>query len=1000
MSSLLEADTAMATLDALDNGVLLLRRNGATARAPTIVYANRGAERILGLPRDALLQRRLRAIGPLESSRRGFIELLGCIHRGVPAAVSLELAGPASEPVSVAADGAPLPDRSEFYVLRLRALDRPDSGSGPVEVTRLARLDGGALYRLQIDPLGAFRLSWADPALAELVGIGLEPLIASGGWHDLILPGDRAAFQRRNQRLIAGDQVEARYRLRLPTGAILRVVDRAVAEAPTPDGVVRAITGVIRPLVASQEIAETASLAAELLRDGLICVIGDDLRIVRVEGGQDDPLGVRLRAALGAPLAAALDQEAAEDWADWIDQSRLAGARVSGRFMIDGETRDASFLARGEGDALVVLQAKGAPETVSGWDGLDVPILLLDRQRAVRSANRAAGQKLGLASAVLAGRRFDELVGPGLAEEAPPGWGLVPIADDSFLAMPADALAASEDFRRRGLLDHVVDGIVELDPGLRVAWVNRATARMFGRTAAALVGVPLTELVGPVAQGEGELERLLQAAGPEAVSFGEWQARRGDGVPILVEVLGGRLEQAGETRIVLTLRDVTLRRETEETIRNLAYNDPLTGLPNRLLFHDRLSQAIERARRNRQMLAVMLVDLDRFKLINDSLGLDKGDHLLRQVAKRLVGALRKSDTVGRFSGDEFMVLAPGTESVEAAAKVAQKLLDALKEPFDIDGRDITIAASVGIALYPLDGEAPEPLLKNADTALGRAKEQGRNSYQFYKTEMNARALQRLMLESGLRRALEHGELLLHYQPQVSLETGRIVGVEALLRWQHPELGMVPPSEFVPIAEETGLIVPIGEWVLRTAARTMLEWDRGGLPAIRLAVNLSARQFNDPELVPRIAAILGETGFPAERLELELTESMIMHDAPETVSRLGEIAALGIRLTIDDFGSGYSSLSYLRRFPITALKIDQSFIRDVTRDPNDAAIAQAIVALAGSLRLKVVAEGVETQEQLAFLKSCGCDEVQGYLFSRPLPDEAARRLISSRTVFSL
>jgi diguanylate cyclase (GGDEF)-like protein len=459
-----------------------------------------------------------------------------------------------------------------------------------------------------------------------------------------------------------------------------------------------------------------------------------------------------------------------------------------------------------------------------------------------------------------------------------------------------------------------------------------------------------------------------------------------------VEVTGRAFGQ-GRRRFALIVRDLTLRAHTEEALASLAYHDTLTGLPNRLLFHDRLTQAVERGRRTRQMFAVMLVGLDRFKIINDSLGLEKGDHVLKAVAERLALAVRKSDTVARLGGDEFLLLLAGVESAEAVAKVAQKLLIALRPPLPVDGHELTAAASIGVALFPHDGDTPEALIKNADTALSRAKEQGRNHFQFYTTDMNATAIERLTLESRLRRALVNGEFVVHYQPQASLETGAIVGVEALIRWIDPVLGLVPPGDFIPLAEETGLIVDIGAWVLRAAAAEIVRWQRHlGRPELRLAVNLSARQFQQADLVDLIRQTLAATGLPASSLELEITESVLMREALASVRRLKDLTGLGVHLAIDDFGTGYSSLSYLRTFPIRSLKIDRTFIRDIDRDPSSATLAQGMVGLGRSLGLKVIAEGVETVRQLELLKGYGCQEMQGFLLCRPLPAEEALAVI--------
>jgi diguanylate cyclase (GGDEF)-like protein/PAS domain S-box-containing protein len=549
------------------------------------------------------------------------------------------------------------------------------------------------------------------------------------------------------------------------------------------------------------------------------------------------------------------------------------------------------------------------------------------------------------------------------------------------------------------VIDSVADGIVTLDADGTIAWLSRSAEAIFDYPREAVVGGSLGLLLGPGAGDPRAVVEGLLAAPPEGPGPGrprELNARRRSGEPIAIEAEATAIDQGGRRMVILAVRDITVRRQTEETLKSLAYHDPLTGLPNRLLFHDRVSQGIERARRLRQPLTVMLVDLDRFKLINDSLGLEKGDQVLKAVGDRLAGALRKSDTVARLGGDEFMVLLLGTGGAETAAKVAQKLLDGLRPPLRVNGHELTTAASVGIALFPHDGDDADTLIKNADTALSRAKEQGRNHYQFYTEDMNSTAFERLMLESHLRKALEQGEFVIHYQPKVSLAHGRVVGVEALLRWQHPDLNLVPPSEFIPLAEETGLIVPIGEWVLKTACEEVARWHRAGFGPLDLAVNLSARQFQQRALTDTIAGVVAASGLPPAAVELELTESVIMRDAAESARRLRELTDLGFRLAVDDFGTGYSSLGYLRSFPISSLKIDRSFVRDLERDASGAAIPRAIAGLARSLGLKVVAEGVETRGQLEILRELGCEEMQGYLFSRPLPaDEMVALLREGR-----
>ncbi|SHE73515.1 EAL and GGDEF domain-containing protein [Desulforamulus putei] len=430
-------------------------------------------------------------------------------------------------------------------------------------------------------------------------------------------------------------------------------------------------------------------------------------------------------------------------------------------------------------------------------------------------------------------------------------------------------------------------------------------------------------------------------------------------------------------------QELAERRRMEEILRHMAYHDSLTGLPNRLLFNDRLSVAIIQAGRNRKMLAVMFLDLDYFKLVNDTLGHDIGDRLLKGIANRLTRLLRKGDTIARIGGDEFAILLNDITRHEGASTVAQKIIDTLKEPWIIGSHEFHITTSIGIALYPNDGEDVETLMKNADAAMYHAKEAGRNNFQFYTPAMNAKTLKRLELENNLRRALERDEFVVYYQPQVEIQSGKIIGMEALVRWQHPHLGMIFPGEFIPVAEDTGLIVSIGERVLRSACAQNKSWQDAGFPPLRVSVNLSARQFQQQNLVKHVAQILRETGLDPRWLELEITESLAMKDVEFTGKNLFELRKMGITIAIDDFGTGYSSLSYLKRLPIDTIKIDRSFIRDITSDPDNASIVSTIIVLAHNLKMKVIAEGVETEEQLSFLRQQQCDGMQGYLFSGPL-----------------
>jgi diguanylate cyclase (GGDEF)-like protein/PAS domain S-box-containing protein len=434
------------------------------------------------------------------------------------------------------------------------------------------------------------------------------------------------------------------------------------------------------------------------------------------------------------------------------------------------------------------------------------------------------------------------------------------------------------------------------------------------------------------------------------------------------------------------------RKSAEDQLAHLAQFDVLTGLPNRYLFHDRLVQSIAQAKRASRPIAVLFVDLDRFKLVNDTLGHRAGDTLLAEAATRLADCVRSGDTVGRFGGDEFGAILTDLSKPADASLVAQKMIDALSQPFQLDTQETFISASVGITIYPTDGELPESLVMNADTAMYRAKEQGRNTYQYFTREMNERALARVQMEASLRRALERGEFLMHYQPKMDIASGAISGFEALMRWQHPERGLISPVEFIPVLEETALIIPAGEWVLREVCRQIKAWRSAGLRVPPVAVNLSARQFQYKNLDTAVRRILHETGVESSLVQFELTESLLMKDPESATRTLRALKESGVSVSVDDFGQGYSSLAYLKRFPLDALKIDRAFIRDVTIDPEDAAITFAIIGLAHSLKLKVIAEGVETREQLDLLFAHGCDEIQGYYFARPASAQDCERLL--------
>lgn len=458
-----------------------------------------------------------------------------------------------------------------------------------------------------------------------------------------------------------------------------------------------------------------------------------------------------------------------------------------------------------------------------------------------------------------------------------------------------------------------------------------------------------------------------------------------------------KLQQANAHLVVATIEAHKLAEQIEAAkvqLNHLAHHDVLTGLPNRILLQDRLIQAMESACRQGRQLAVMFMDLDQFKHINDSLGHAIGDKLLQSVAQRLMGCVRHSDTISRQGGDEFVVLLPYIENPEGAGFCAQKMLATLALPHRIDQHELHISVSIGISIYPDDGQDAETQIKNADIAMYQAKENGRNNYKFFEQDMNARAVHRQSVEVSLRRALERQEFVLHYQPKINLQSGTIVGVEALIRWQHPEQGLLLPAQFVSIAEDCGLILPIGRWVLREACLQARSWQQAGLPPIIVAVNISALEFRNKDFLGNIRAVIEETGLEPRYLELELTESVLMQDAASTDPMLHALANLGIRLAIDDFGTGYSSLSYLKQFPINTLKIDQSFVNQMCSNLDDAAIVSAVTSMGKSLKLCVIAEGVESSEQSAFLLAQHCDEGQGYYFGCPMVAEALATLLQT------
>ena len=545
-------------------------------------------------------------------------------------------------------------------------------------------------------------------------------------------------------------------------------------------------------------------------------------------------------------------------------------------------------------------------------------------------------------------------------------------------------------------LEQTADAVLITDKAGVIEYVNPAFEQITGYPPAEVLG-KTPRLIRSGKHSAAFYENLWQTILAGQAFRGVLTNRRKNGEFYFEEKTITPLKNvAGQiTHFISTGKDVTERMQAQERLEYIAQHDALTELPNRLLLLDRLNQAIARARWHQRVVALLFVDLDRFKTINDTLGHETGDLILQQIAIRLNTCVREGDTVARFGGDEFVILLDDVANEGDIRSISKKVLDSLLPPFKIAAQQFYVTASIGVSLYPNDGADASTLLKNADIAMYRAKEQGKNAYQFYSAEMSARAFERLTLESSLRHALARGELRLYYQPVVDARTGHVLSFEALLRWQHPDFGLVLPGDFIPLLEETGWIVPAGEWVLETACAQLHAWHQNGWSDLRIAVNLSSRQLQSDSLLHTIEGCLSKYPFRTGQLELEITEGMLMDQGGATTAMLGALRALGVRLAIDDFGTGYSSLSYLRHFPIDTLKIDRSFVHDIPDDATDSAITTAIIVLAHSLKLNVVAEGIETPAQRDFLQSLGCRSMQGFWFSKPLPPEDATRLLETR-----
>lgn len=931
-SSIAAADLA-TLLDRTRDGLMLLCSPEDGWPVPEILGVNRTLLELVGLPRSALERRSVRVIrgatAPLEQFAR-LIQMVTAAERGV---LDLPLRRAAATDLPTRLHLEPLGQPGTLVAVWVEpiAVDRSAEevlSAAVALIGKIGELTDAIYYVGRVSDLNGLELAWIDPRIGTLLGRPPEQLVRRQDLATWLLDADRPAFRQHVRRLISGDSSAVRFRVQTRAGPPLRLADRAQPIAHAADGRVMAVAGALTPVPVA---AETGAGRANLER-----------------------LAERLARELGAP--AALVRPSGElVWASLLPDTRL------GRTVRESFGRDWHSIA--------------AERELDRW--IDLVETAFTRREAVSgTAVWPIGRAEPAAIATLA--PLDETLALALFREAQPAVAARPSSIEA-VSTPALSLLLS------ALADASSDGVLVLASSGEVTIASDVGARLLGRVAAELPGMGVGNLLTVEGTAAPALLRLLREDAIEKMPRREAHAILPGGQHVPVEVQA-RVVGAGERLdLVLTVRDAGIRHASEDAIRYLASYDTLTGLPNRRLFEERLERTIDAARDGGPGFTVLLLDLARFTLINDSLGLSMGDLVLSAVAERLLAATGEGRTVARFGADDFMIVAPDIATPEAAARFAQRLLETLRAPLNVGEHEIVVESNIGIALYPVDGREPDTLVKNAFAALARAAELGGNRYQFYTDDMNSSAFARLMLETRLRRALDQRELQLHFQPQLTAGDGALVGLEALLRWTQPELGAVAPAEFIPLAEDTGLIVPIGAWVLEHACRQGLQWQRElGRPDLRIAVNLSARQFEHKDLVPAVARALELTGFPARCLELELTESVVMRDADEAVRRLLELTAIGVGLAIDDFGTGYSSLAYLRRFPIRSLKIDRSFTADLEHDPGCATIARAVVALGASLGLRVLAEGVETQGQLDMLVGFGCDEVQGYHLCRPLP----------------
>lgn len=852
----------------------------------------------------------------------------------------------------------------------------------------------------------------------------LSPLRSLMRFSDRLARGDfetPLALSAQDELGRLGEQME---RMRLAIGDLFADVARREEQFRTivtqvPGAVFRARTGGAIEFVSDAIEAITGYPSAHFM-----CATTDDwAAIVHPEDRRDYYRTLKKAALSGRAYQLEyriIDAHGVERWVQENGQPQAPGAAgysEEGGARVDGIIADISERKHNEMRIEALLTEQGAI-----LDNVMFGVVSV-RHRRVVSSNRRGEEMFGYAEGELVGKSTEmmyasraefERVGaehyPLLAQNMDGGkerqfrhrdgslvWCLLsgraldPARPDEgsiwvFADITARKLAEEKLRLSANVIEHIADGVMVLDANGRIVTINPAFTRITGYAEHEALG-----LESSLTKGPDKDQVLYQALWRELEQSGYWRGeiwdRRKDGEAYLeaLTVSAVRDDSGATTHYVCVFSDITRERESQDQLDRLAHHDALTSLPNRLLYHDRLRHAMARAERDGEQLAVLFIDLDRFKNVNDTLGHHVGDELLKQVARALARCLREGDTLARLGGDEFIVLLEGVDGVPGAARVAEKLMAMFEQPFDVAGYELFVTGSVGISLYPQDGRDKHLLIRNADVAMYQAKARGRNNFQFYAPSMSGDGASRLRMETLLRRAVERGEMYLAYQPQVEIDSGRLIGVEALLRWNCPELGQVGPDRFIPLAEDTGLIVQLGLWVLQAACRQMVAWETAGMAVPKIAVNLSVRQFERGGMAATVASVLKDAGLAPERLQLEVTESAIMNSG-DALQYVNDLHAVGVGLAIDDFGTGYSSLAYLKQLPVQTLKIDRSFIKDIPQDPDDEAIAIAIIELGKSMNLSVIAEGVEREDQAAFLLRHGCNRAQGYLYGKPVSSD--------------